>query len=47
MLLSYNVLNIDFLECFSMNNQKCKTRTKATVININETVFYPFSIKVQ
>ena len=27
-----------------MNNQECKTRTK--IININEPVFFPFSIKV-
>ena len=43
---SYNVLNVDFLECASMNNQKCKTRTKIININNNEPVFYPFSIKV-
>ena len=29
---SYNVLNVNSLECVSMNNQECKTRTK--IINI-------------
>ena len=43
---SYNVLNVNSLECVSMNNQKCKTRTKIMNINNNEPVFYPFSIKV-
>ena len=43
---SYNVLNASSLECVSMNNQKCKTRTKIKNINNNEHVLYPFSIKV-
>ena len=43
---SYNVLNASSLECISMNNQECKTRTKIININNNETVFYPFSYKV-
>ena len=29
-----------------MNNQECKTRTKIIKIDNNESVFYPFSIKV-
>ena len=43
---SYNVLNVNSLECVSINNQKCKTRTKIINTNNNEPVFYPFSIKV-
>ena len=43
---SYNVLNASSLECVSMNNQECKTRTKIINTNNNEPVFYPFSIKV-
>ena len=43
---SYNVLNVSSLECVSMNNQECKTRTKIMNINNNESVFYTFSIKV-
>ena len=43
---SYNVLNVNSLECVSMNNQICKTRTKIINTNNNEPVFYPFSIKV-
>ena len=44
-LCSFNILNVNPLECFSMNNQECKTRAKI-VNNNNEPVFYPFSIKV-
>ena len=43
---SFNPSNVNSLECVSVNNQECKTRT--TIINIsnNEPVFYPFGIKV-
>ena len=40
---SYNVLNVNFLECVSM---KCRTRTKIINTNNNLPMFYPFSIKV-
>ena len=43
---SCNPLNINSLECISMNNQERKTRTKIIDINNNEPTFYPFSIKV-
>ena len=43
---SFNPLNVNSLECVSMNNQECRTRTKIININNNEPVFYPFSIKV-
>ena len=42
----FNLSNVNSLECVSMNNRKCKTRTKIININNNESVFYPFSIKV-
>ena len=32
------------LSCISMNNQVCKVRPEIVNININEPVFYPFSI---
>ena len=41
-----NVLNVNSLECISMNNQECKTRPKMIDINANEPVFYPCSIRV-
>ena len=42
----FNSPNVNSLECFSMNNQKCKTRTKVVDVSSNEPIFYPFSIKV-
>ena len=38
--------NVNSLECLSMKNQECRTRTKIININNNEPVFYTFSIKV-
>ena len=43
---NFNTLNVNFLECVSMNNQERSNRTKVININNNELVFYPFSIKV-
>ena len=42
----FNPLNVNSLECVSMDNQERKTRTKIININNNEPVLYPFSIKV-
>ena len=43
---SFNPLNVNFLECVSMNNQEYKVRAKLKDINNNEPTFYSFSIKV-
>ena len=43
---NFNPKNANSLECVSMNNQEFRTRTEMININNNETVFYPFSIKV-
>ena len=43
---SFNVLNVNSLECVSMNNQECKIKSDIINTNNNEPVFYPFSIKV-
>ena len=43
---SFDPINANSLECVSMNNQECRTRTKIININNNEPVFYPFSIKL-
>ena len=43
---SYNVLNVNSLECVLRNNQECRTRTKIINFNNNEPMFFPFSIKV-
>ena len=44
--MTFLVSNVNSLECVSMNNQECRTRTKVININNNEPVFYRFSIKV-
>ena len=41
-----SVLNVNSLECISMNNQECRARPKMIGTNANEPVFYPYSIKV-
>ena len=43
---NFNPSNVNSSECFSMNNQECRTRAKIININNNEPVFYPCSIKV-
>ena len=35
-LFSFNVLNVNSLECVSMNNQECKIRSE--IINVNTNV---------
>ena len=42
---SYHVLNVCSLECVSMNNQECKTRTKIINISNNEPVFVLLVLK--
>ena len=34
------------LNCISMKNQECKARPEIINVNSNESVFYPFSIKL-
>ena len=43
---SFNVLSGNSLECVSMKNQECKIREEIINVNINNSVFYPFSVKV-
>ena len=43
---TWNILNVNSLECVTMNNQECKIRTKIIDINNNEPVFDLYRIKV-
>ena len=43
---SLNVLNVNSLECVSMNNHKCKIRSEIINVNTNEPVLYPYSITI-
>ena len=40
-VFSYNVLNVNYLECASLNNQECKIRSDIINVNTNEPMFYP------
>ena len=43
---SHNVLNVNSLECVSMNNQECKISTEIINLNTNIPIFYPYGIKI-
>ena len=43
---SCNILNVNSLECVSMNNQECKIRLEIINVNTNEPMFYPYSITI-
>ena len=43
---SFNVLNVNSLECVSMNNQECKIRSEIINVNTNERMLYSYSIKI-
>ena len=45
-IFSCNAIPLNALACVSINNQKCKIRTKIRNINNSEPTFYLFSIKV-
>ena len=45
-ICSFTVLNVNFLECVSVNNKECKARPKIIDVNNNEPVLYPYNIKV-
>ena len=43
---SFNVSNLNFLECVSINNQECKIRSEIKNVSTNEPMFYPYSITI-
>ena len=43
----FSVLKVNALECVSVINQKCMSRTKIIETKLDEPVFYPLSIKVK
>ena len=46
MFFGCNVSNMNPLKCVSMNNQECRKRPEIINIKSNESIFYPYSIKV-
>ena len=45
-LFSFNVLSVNSLKCISMKNQESKVREEVINVNTNNSLFYPFSVKV-
>ena len=43
---NFNLSNVNFLECVSMNNQECKVRSEIINVNTNGPMFYPYSITI-
>ena len=43
---NFNLLNVNYLECVSMNNQECKIRSEMINVNTNEPIFYPYIITI-
>ena len=43
---SYNTLNVNSLDCVSMDNHECKVRSEIINVNTNELMFYPYSITI-
>ena len=41
-----SLLSTTSLNCISVRNQECKTRSKFFNVNSNNPIFYPFSIKI-
>ena len=42
----FNLSIVNSLECVSINNQECKIRTEIINLNTNQSMFYPYSIKI-
>ena len=45
-LFNVNLSNVNSLKCVSINNQECKIRSEIINHNINESLFYLCSIKI-
>ena len=43
---SYNLFNVNSLECVSMSNQEFKIRSEKINVNTNEPMFYTYSIAI-
>ena len=45
-LLLSSLVSTSPLSCISLKNQECKVRLEIINVNSNNTIFYPFSIKI-
>ena len=46
MIFDCSLRSVNSLKCISMNNQECKVRPQIVTVNIEEPLFFPFSIKI-
>ena len=46
MMLFSSLPNGNSLKCVSLKNQECKVRSKIVIINSNNHMVYPFSVKI-
>ena len=46
MMLFRSLPNVNSLKCVSLKNQQCKLRPEIFNINSNNSMFYPFSVKI-
>ena len=46
MFFGFNLSRVNPLECVSMNNHECKVRPEIINVNVDEPVFFLFSIKI-
>ena len=46
MMLLSSLPNVNSLKCVSLKNQECKVRPEIFNINSNNSIFYPFSVKI-
>ena len=46
LFFSFSLLNVNSLECVSINNQEFKIRSEIINVNTNEPMFYPYSITI-
>ena len=44
--INFDLSNVNSIECISVNNQECKTRSEIINVNTNEPVCYTYSIKI-
>ena len=43
---SCSILNVNYLECVSLNNQECKIKSEIINVNTNEHMLYPYKITI-
>ena len=45
-VVAISFFSCNALKCVSMNNQECKIRPEIITVNSKETLFFPYSVKI-